>query len=80
MTRPMATQQHPREIPRAPAVRASRTARTGAAADVPPERIQAAFFRAAFAVMGHIAKADGRVSETEIRAAYGRIKARRGFK
>ena len=34
-----------------------------------PEHIQASFFRATFAVMGHIAKADGRVSETEIRAA-----------
>ena len=33
------------------------------------ERIQSSFFRATFAVMGHIAKADGRVSETEIRAA-----------
>ena len=33
------------------------------------ERIQASFFHATFAVMGHIAKADGRVSETEIRAA-----------
>ena len=36
---------------------------------IAPERIQASFFRATFAVMGHIAKADGRVSETEIRAA-----------
>ena len=33
------------------------------------ERIQAYFFEATFAVMGHIAKSDGRVSETEIRAA-----------
>ena len=32
-------------------------------------RIQAFFFEATFAVMGHIAKSDGRVSETEIRAA-----------
>jgi DnaJ like chaperone protein len=31
--------------------------------------IQDAFFRATFQVMGHIAKADGRVSEEEIRAA-----------
>lgn len=31
--------------------------------------IQEAFFRATFQVMGHIAKADGRVSEEEIRAA-----------
>jgi DnaJ like chaperone protein len=33
------------------------------------ERVQAAFFTATFSVMGHIAKADGRVSEDEIRAA-----------
>lgn len=31
--------------------------------------IQDAFFRATFAVMGHLAKADGRVSQDEIRAA-----------
>jgi DnaJ like chaperone protein len=31
--------------------------------------VQEAFFRATFQVMGHIAKADGRVSEHEIRAA-----------
>ncbi|HEY6645274.1 co-chaperone DjlA [Povalibacter sp.] len=31
--------------------------------------VQEAFFRASFQVMGHIAKADGRVSEEEIRAA-----------
>ena len=43
--------------------------RAGHAAAFTPEHIQAAFFRATFAVMGHIAKADGRVSETEIRAA-----------
>jgi DnaJ like chaperone protein len=30
------------------------------------ERIQAAFFTATFSIMGHIAKADGRVSEDEI--------------
>lgn len=34
----------------------------------PPEA-QEAFFSATFAVMGHIAKADGRVSEDEIRSA-----------
>jgi DnaJ like chaperone protein len=34
-----------------------------------PARIQAAFFTTTFSVMGHIAKADGRVSEREIRAA-----------
>jgi DnaJ like chaperone protein len=31
--------------------------------------VQEAFFRATFEVMGHIAKSDGRVSESEIRAA-----------
>lgn len=31
--------------------------------------IQEAFFRASFQIMGHLAKADGRVSEDEIRAA-----------
>jgi DnaJ like chaperone protein len=34
-----------------------------------PRDIQDAFFRATFKVMGHVAKADGRVSEEEIRAA-----------
>lgn len=34
-----------------------------------PHAIQTAFFRATFQVMGHVAKADGRVSEEEIRAA-----------
>lgn len=33
------------------------------------ERVQAAFFTATFALMGHLAKADGRVSEAEIRHA-----------
>lgn len=33
------------------------------------ERVQAAFFTATFSVMGHLAKADGRVSETEIALA-----------
>lgn len=33
------------------------------------ERVQTAFFTATFAVMGHLAKADGRVSEQEIRMA-----------
>ncbi|RMF18578.1 MAG: co-chaperone DjlA [Gammaproteobacteria bacterium] len=33
------------------------------------ERIQAAFFSALFSVLGHLAKADGRVSEDEIRMA-----------
>lgn len=39
----------------------------GRAAD--PRTVQETFFRATFQVMGHIAKADGRVSEQEIRAA-----------
>ncbi|MGH8279625.1 MAG: co-chaperone DjlA [Gammaproteobacteria bacterium] len=34
-----------------------------------PAQAQAVFFRTAFQVMGHVAKADGRVSEGEIRAA-----------
>ncbi len=33
------------------------------------ERVQAAFFTAVFSVMGHLAKADGRVTESEIQAA-----------
>lgn len=33
------------------------------------ERVQTAFFTALFSVMGHLAKADGRVSETEIEMA-----------
>lgn len=37
--------------------------------DQPQLGVQEAFFRATFQVMGHIAKADGRVSEDEIRAA-----------
>jgi DnaJ like chaperone protein len=41
-------------------------AETGA---IPPPSVQQAFFETTFAVMGRIAKADGRVSETEIRAA-----------
>ncbi|MEJ2552664.1 MAG: co-chaperone DjlA [Gammaproteobacteria bacterium] len=33
------------------------------------QRVQAVFFMATFSVMGHVAKADGRVSEDEIEAA-----------
>lgn len=33
------------------------------------ERVQAAFFSATFSIMGHIAKADGKVTQDEIRAA-----------
>jgi DnaJ like chaperone protein len=36
---------------------------------VPPASISDVFFRATFEVMGHVAKADGRVSEAEIGAA-----------
>jgi DnaJ like chaperone protein len=39
------------------------------AAKVSPEQIQDIFFRTAFQMMGHVAKADGRVSEDHIRAA-----------
>jgi DnaJ like chaperone protein len=35
----------------------------------PADDVQEAFFRCAFQVMGHVAKADGRVSEAEIQAA-----------
>lgn len=42
-------------------------ARIGSSAD--QERIQSAFFTATFSMMGYIAKADGRVSETEIAMA-----------
>lgn len=35
------------------------------------ERVQAAFFTAVFSVMGHLAKADGRVTESEIELARG---------
>ena len=41
----------------------------GADAGVSSMGVQEAFFRGTFLVMGHIAKADGRVSEHEIRAA-----------
>jgi DnaJ like chaperone protein len=39
------------------------------AANSDPRAVPDAFFRATFQVMGHVAKADGRVSEEEIRAA-----------
>src|SRR5690554_6549827 len=42
-------------------------ARIGSSHD--QERIQSAFFTATFSMMGYIAKADGRVSETEIAMA-----------
>jgi DnaJ like chaperone protein len=40
-----------------------------AGADAGAPSVQEAYFRATFQVMGHLAKADGRVSESEIRAA-----------
>ncbi len=39
------------------------------AGEAPVERVQMAFFAAVFGVMGHVAKADGRVSPEEIRLA-----------
>jgi DnaJ like chaperone protein len=41
----------------------------GSTAGASPTQIGDRFFRAAFQVMGHVAKADGRVSEQEIQAA-----------
>lgn len=46
--------------------------RSNTESDYPPgsqQRVQMAFFTATFSVMGHIAKADGRVSEAEIAMA-----------
>ena len=45
------------------------SARTGAYATGQQERVQAAFFTTTFSVMGHIAKADGKVTPDEIAAA-----------
>lgn len=44
-------------------------AETGPEPQASAHEIEEAFFRATFQVMGHLAKADGRVSEEEIRAA-----------
>lgn len=44
-------------------------ARKGVDESEPRTQIQQAFFRATFRMMGHLAKADGRVSEQEISAA-----------
>lgn len=44
-------------------------ARGGAGAGGDAAAVRAVFFRAAFGVMGHVAKADGRVSEQDIAAA-----------
>ena len=44
-------------------------AKTPSAAHTSSAGVQEAFFRATFQLMGHIAKADGRVSEEDIRAA-----------
>jgi DnaJ like chaperone protein len=46
--------------------RQAATERSGSA---DPQVLRAAFFRATFQVMGHVAKSDGRVSEQEIEAA-----------
>ena len=45
--------------------------RDGNAAGGDPQLVSAVFFRSTFAVMGYIAKADGRVSDSEIQAARG---------
>jgi DnaJ like chaperone protein len=47
------------------------------AADPPADLVQEALFRATFQVMGHIAKADGRVTEAEIHAARAAMKQMR---
>jgi len=49
----------------------ARKGRAGTTSFLPgaQERTQAAFFTATFSVMGHLAKADGRVSQHEIRVA-----------
>lgn len=44
-------------------------ARRGAGGGADPATVREVFFRNAFAVMGHVAKADGRVSEQDIEAA-----------
>ncbi len=44
-------------------------ARAGGVAGADPATVRATFFRTAFTVMGHVAKADGRVSEQDIAAA-----------
>jgi DnaJ like chaperone protein len=44
-------------------------ARDGAGARADLATVRATFFRAAFSIMGHVAKADGRVSEQDIAAA-----------
>jgi DnaJ like chaperone protein len=44
-------------------------ARRGGGARTDPATVRAVFFRTAFGVMGHVAKADGRVSEQDIAAA-----------
>jgi DnaJ like chaperone protein len=44
-------------------------ARTAMASSASPDSVRVEFFRATFEVMGHVAKADGRVTEAEIDAA-----------
>jgi DnaJ like chaperone protein len=47
----------------------SQKGRSSSGASASSRVVQDAFFRATFQVMGHVAKADGRISEEEIRAA-----------
>lgn len=42
---------------------------TGSSPSIGSQKIQRLFFETSFSVMGHIAKADGRVSEEDVRAA-----------
>jgi DnaJ like chaperone protein len=49
--------------------RAGGTTRPARPRTVPSRDLQSLFFRATFQVMGHVAKADGRVTEQEIEAA-----------
>jgi DnaJ like chaperone protein len=46
-----------------------RSASAGRAGGIPSRELQVLFFRTTFQVMGHVAKADGRVTEQEIDAA-----------
>src|SRR5262245_55810816 len=50
-------------------VQAENLGSQGESARASPMQVQEAFFRGTFQVMGHLAKADGHVSEDEIRAA-----------
>ncbi len=50
-------------------VRSCRVGHAGNCGGADPQVLSAAFFRATFQVMGHVAKSDGRVTEQEIEAA-----------